>query len=49
MMATGYCVKCKQKGQTIKDPKEVTTKNGRKMLKGTCAKCGCNMCAFIKG
>jgi hypothetical protein len=48
-MVTGYCVKCKQKDQPMKDEKEVTTKNGRKMLKGVCTKCGTTMCKFIKG
>ena len=35
----GYCVKCKKK-VLIKNPKEVTLKNGRKATQGTCPKCG---------
>jgi hypothetical protein len=34
-----YCVKCREKRE-IKDPQEVTLKNGRPALKGTCAVCG---------
>ncbi len=41
-MAEGYCVKCKAKSE-IQDGKEVTMKNGRKALKGKCAKCGTGM------
>jgi hypothetical protein len=37
-----YCFKCKSQ-QEMKDPKEVTLKNGRKATKGTCAACGCNI------
>ena len=35
----GYCVKCKSKKE-IKDPVEVTMKNGRKAMKGKCPTCG---------
>ena len=31
-----YCVKCKKKTE-IKDPKEVTIKNGRQAITGTCS------------
>jgi len=34
-----YCVKCKAKTE-IKDAKEVTMKNGRPAITGTCSKCG---------
>lgn len=34
-----YCVKCREKRE-IKDPVEVTLKNGRPALKGTCPVCG---------
>ena len=37
-----YCVKCKAKKE-MNDPKEVTTKNGRKMFQGTCPDCGTKM------
>jgi len=38
-MSTAYCVKCKAK-RDIQDPKNVTLKNGRPAVKGTCPKCG---------
>jgi hypothetical protein len=34
-----YCVKCKAKTE-IKEPKEVTMKNGRPAVTGTCSACG---------
>jgi hypothetical protein len=37
-----YCFKCKQKRE-LKNPKEVTLKNGRKAVKGTCPVCGGNI------
>jgi uncharacterized Zn finger protein (UPF0148 family) len=37
-----YCVKCKQK-QEMQNPVEVTMKNGRKMMQGTCPVCGVKM------
>jgi hypothetical protein len=33
-----YCVKCKSKVE-VKDPKEVTMKNGRPAISGTCSVC----------
>ena len=44
----GYCVKCKASKQMVK-PVEKKTKNGRKMMCGTCPKCKTKMCRFIKG
>lgn len=41
-MADGYCVKCKAK-QEMKGSSEVTMKNGRRALKGTCPACGTGM------
>jgi len=38
----GYCVKCKSK-KDIKGGAEVTMKNGRKAMKGTCPTCGTGM------
>lgn len=38
-MATGYCVKCKA-SREIKDPKQITMKNGRPATEGTCPVCG---------
>ena len=41
-MTTAYCVKCRTKRE-IKDPQEVTLKNGRPAVKGTCPECGTNV------
>lgn len=41
-MVEAYCVKCRGK-RSIKDPKEVTLKNGRPAMKGTCPECGTGM------
>ena len=38
-MAEAYCVKDKRKVE-IKDPQQVTMKNGKPALKGTCPICG---------
>lgn len=38
-MPTAYCVK-DRKSVEIKDPKEVTLKNGREALQGVCPSCG---------
>ena len=35
----GYCVKCKDKKE-MKEPEEITMKNGRPATKGTCPDCG---------
>lgn len=35
----GYCMKCREKRE-LKDPKEVTLKNGRQATQGACAVCG---------
>lgn len=42
----GYCVKCKAKS-TMVAPKLATAKNGRKMMTGTCTKCGTKMVKFV--
>ena len=43
MLATeGYCVKCKAK-RPIKGEQQVTMKNGRPAIKGTCSVCGTKM------
>jgi hypothetical protein len=34
-----YCVKCREKRE-MKDEKEVTMKNGRNAVEGTCPVCG---------
>jgi hypothetical protein len=41
-MTQAYCVKCRAK-KDMKDPAEVTMKNGKKALKGTCPSCGTGM------
>lgn len=38
-MANGYCVKCKAPRE-MKDPKQITMKNGRPATEGTCPVCG---------
>jgi NAD-dependent SIR2 family protein deacetylase len=37
-----YCVKCKAKKE-MKDPKEITMKNGKPAQQGTCPDCGTKM------
>lgn len=37
-----YCVKCKSKRE-MNNANEVTMKNGRKAMKGTCPSCGTGM------
>ena len=46
-MVTAYCVKCKKKGQTMKDPIISKTARGGFMAKGTCPDCGTKMCAMM--
>jgi Domain of unknown function (DUF5679) len=38
-MPEGYCVKERKKVE-IKDPQQVTMKNGRPAIQGTCPDCG---------
>jgi len=38
-MPQGYCVKERKKVE-IKDPQQVTMKNGRPAIQGTCPDCG---------
>ena len=42
-----YCVKCRAKRDMVSPTHSVTAK-GRHMMKGTCSKCGCKMCLFVK-
>ena len=42
-----YCVKCKAKKE-IKDPVNVTLKNGRKAVKGKCPDCSTSMFRIVK-
>lgn len=43
---TGYCMKCKKK-RKMTEVKKTTMKNGNKMAKGKCEKCGCGMCKIL--
>jgi len=47
-MPEGYCVKCKAKKEIV-DAMEVTTKNGRKAIKGKCPTCGTVMYKILGG
>ena len=47
-MPEGYCVKCKAKKE-IMEAMEVTTKNGRKAIKGKCPTCGTVMYKILGG
>ena len=38
-MAMAYCVKDKMKVE-VQNPQQITMKNGKKALSGTCPKCG---------
>ena len=38
-MATAYCMKCKEKVE-IKNPRQITLKNGRPAVQGVCSVCG---------
>jgi DNA-directed RNA polymerase subunit RPC12/RpoP len=38
-MATAYCMKCRKKVE-IKDAKQITLKNGRPAMQGSCPSCG---------
>ena len=42
MAAEAYCVKCKTKRE-IKDPTQITMKNGRPATEGKCTVCGTKM------
>jgi hypothetical protein len=43
-----YCVKCREKRE-IKDPEEVTMKNGRPAMQGTCPVCGTKLFRMMSG
>jgi len=38
-MATAYCMKCRKKVE-IKNPRQITLKNGRPAMQGVCSVCG---------
>jgi hypothetical protein len=46
-MVEAYCVKCKKKGVTMKDPEIVKTAKGGFMAKGKCPTCSTSMCAML--
>jgi hypothetical protein len=46
-MVEAYCVKCKKKGQEMKDASITQTTRGGYMAKGKCPKCGTVMCAMM--
>lgn len=46
-MATGYCVKCKEKGVELSAPEIHQTKKGGFMAKGKHEKCGTTVCAMM--
>lgn len=46
-MATGYCVKCKEKGVQLADAEIVQTAKGGFMAKGKHEKCGTTVCAMM--
>lgn len=46
-MVNAYCVKCKKKGQKMKDPVMNKTPKGGFMAKGQCPDCGTTMCAMM--
>jgi len=39
---TSYCVKCRKKRE-MKNPQQITMKNGRKATKGSCPVCSTKM------
>ena len=41
-----YCVKCREKRE-VKDPEEVTMKNGRHAIQGICPVCGTKLFRMI--
>jgi DNA polymerase II large subunit len=48
MADLAYCVKCKEKRE-IKDAHQVTMKNGRAALQGTCPVCGTRLNRILPG
>ena len=43
-----YCLKCRTKRE-IRNPAQVTLKNGRKASQGTCPVCGKKISRIVKG
>lgn len=46
-MLTGYCVKCKEKGVELTDPKIHQTEKGGFMAKGKHEACGTTVCSIM--
>jgi hypothetical protein len=46
-MVNAYCVKCKEKGVSMKDPVIAQTAKGGYMAKGKHEKCGTVLCAMM--
>jgi hypothetical protein len=46
MATEAYCVKCREKRE-VKDPKDVTMKNGRNAIQGTCGVCGTKLFRMV--
>jgi hypothetical protein len=46
-MVEAYCVKCKKKGQKMKEPVINQTAKGGFMAKGKCPECSTVMCAML--
>jgi beta-1,2-mannobiose phosphorylase / 1,2-beta-oligomannan phosphorylase len=46
LQAQGYCLKCR-KIKTIHNPRRVTMKNMKEMIKGVCPGCGAKISAFV--
>jgi hypothetical protein len=44
---SSYCVRCKRKTPDV-NPRVVTTKNGKKLMKSTCGVCGAKKSSFMK-
>jgi len=45
-MVVGFCVKCRKKVE-LKNPEEVTLKNGRKAIRGKCPNCETTVYVFV--
>lgn len=41
-MVEAYCVKCREK-RTMKNPEQITMKNGKPATRGVCPNCGTKM------
>jgi hypothetical protein len=46
-MATGYCVKCKEKGVELSTPRIEKTSKGGFIAKGKHKECGTTVCAMM--